>query len=412
MNLTLSSTPLVSFLISTHNRRDVLLATLEQIERCGLSPDEYEIIVVDNASTDGTAAAISARFGSVRLIHSRRNLGACAKNLGLAEACGQYIVFLDDDSYPTPGSIGRMIEHFEADPRLGAAVFTVNLSDGSQECSAYPEVFIGCGTGFRHRALQIAGGLPTDFFMQAEEYHVSLRLLDAGWDIRRFDDLHVTHLKSPTARRSSRTTRLDVRNNITLAMRLFPPQWALHYAVEWTRRYKLIAQRKGHIWAYWFGWAQGIGRALQLWKRRPIDDWTFETFARIEQTEQRLRRAREVHGFNSVLLVDYGKNLFAWWLACQKLGLKVVAIADNNLGGSAVRFHGIPVIPDEQARRLPFDAAIISNLSPVHARLRAADWGNMTRPVIDLFADDRYADEATVEAFPYATPAQRAARSA
>ena len=93
--------------------------------------------------------------------------------MALSKTRGKYVVFLDDDSFPLPGSVPRMVRHFQADPMLGAAVFTVTLPDGSRECSAYPDVFIGCGTGFRRRALEQAGGLPEDFFMQAEEYDLS-----------------------------------------------------------------------------------------------------------------------------------------------------------------------------------------------------------------------------------------------
>ena len=103
-----------------------------------------------------------------------------------------------------PGAIERMIAYFESDPRLGAATFTVTLPDGARECSAYPDVFIGCGTGVRRTAIDQTGGLPDDFFMQAEEYDLSLRLLDAGWRIRGFDALRVLHLKTPTARVSLR----------------------------------------------------------------------------------------------------------------------------------------------------------------------------------------------------------------
>src|SRR4051812_19074754 len=213
----------LTFLISTFNRRDVLLRTLERLDQLSThSGFSAETIVVDNASTDGTASAIAAQFPSVDLIREGCNRGACAKNTGLARAGGDFIVFLDDDAYSDVNSVRRMIEHFRADPQLGAAVFDVILPDGSHECSAYPNVFIGCGTGFRREAVIDVGGLPDDFFMQAEEYDLSLRLLAAGWKIERLDDIRVTHLKTPNARIPARTTRLDVRNNLTLVTRYFP----------------------------------------------------------------------------------------------------------------------------------------------------------------------------------------------
>jgi GT2 family glycosyltransferase len=192
---------LVSFVLSTHNRRKELHNTLASLYLCGLTKEAFEIFVIDNASKDGTAEAIRRDFPQVIVLEQKKNRGSCAKNAALPLARGRYVVFLDDDSYPRYGSIGRMIRHFETDPDLGAAVFSVHLPDGSSECSAYPDVFIGCGTGFRRKALAEVGGLPEDFFMQAEEYDLSLRLLDAGWTLKRFDDLHVVHLKSSTARR-------------------------------------------------------------------------------------------------------------------------------------------------------------------------------------------------------------------
>src|SRR5437660_1483499 len=99
------SAPLVSFLIATHTRRDVLLHTLGHVLRCGLRVDEFEVIVVDNASGDGTAEAVALRFPWVLLLRQAENLGPCAKNIGLARARGRFIVLLDHEYYPTPGSV-------------------------------------------------------------------------------------------------------------------------------------------------------------------------------------------------------------------------------------------------------------------------------------------------------------------
>jgi hypothetical protein len=279
-------------------------------------------------------------------------------------------------------------------------------------------VFIGCGTGFRRTALEQVGGLPTDFFMQAEEYDLSLRLLAAGYEIQTFDDLHVTHLKSPTARASERVTQFDVRNNLVLITRYFPRKWVIPFVKDWMRRYRLIAMAKGHELAYYRGLIGGLLRTLRPSNRRPVDATTFEKLVRLNETELRLARAVKEHGLKRVLFVDFGKNMLPFYLAAQKCGLEIVAIADERLcapapvageevddgglrimrGGRRASRHtyrGIPILSDASTKRLTYDAAIVSNLSPVHAAQRRNAWrtpsGPDTRLVIDLFEDDRYA---------------------
>lgn len=379
------ATPLVSFLIATHSRRDVLLHTLGRIQCCGLSHEDFETLVVDNASTDGTAGAVRAHFPSVIVLEQSRNHGPCAKNEALRLARGEFVVFLDDDSFPQPGSVARMIGHFRRDPSLGAAVFTITLPDGSRECSAYPDVCIGCGTGFRRSVLLEVGGLPADFFMAAEEYDLSLRLLNANWTVRNFDDLHVTHLKTPGARFPRRITRLDARNNTLLALRYFPRPWRQVYAAEWLLRYRMMAAAKGHQTAFWrgalAGWAMGIATRPQ-----PVSENAFERFARLGQIRTEMNRVAGDMRLRDVLFVDYGKNMLAYRLAAEACGLRIVGIADQVLGGRGFRYRGIPIMTDSEARRLGFDAAVISNMSPVHAARRLKQWQSEmpNRPVVDL----------------------------
>lgn len=379
--------PVVSFILATCNRREVVLHSLEQVRRCGLGEDEYETIVVDNASTDGTAAAIGARVPEVRVLRQKCNRGPCAKNAGLAVARGRYVVFLDDDSFPQPGAVLRMMEHFREDAGLGAAVFTVTLPHGTRECSAYPDVCIGCGTGFRREALLEVGGLPRDFFMAAEEYDLSLRLLDAGWKVRSFDDLHVTHLKTSASRFPRRITRLDARNNVSLALRYFPDPWRIEYAIDWLNRYRMMAVAKGHRLAFWRGAAAGVVRGAVA-GRRTISARAFEQFARIEQTHSLMDAWAGSQKIDRLLLIDLGKNIIAYHRAAVRRGMEVVAIADAGLGGRGFRYRGIPIVTDSEARSLAFDGAVISNLSPVHARQRREQWRSACRrPVMDLFAE-------------------------
>jgi glycosyltransferase involved in cell wall biosynthesis len=379
------SDPLVSFLISTHNRRDALLQTLAVLSGPAAGTHPSETIVIDNAGSDGTADAVEKAFPNTRLLRQTVNRGPCAKNLGLAVARGRYIVFLDDDSYPFPRAVDRMVEHFAADPKLGAAIFAVQLPNGVRECSAYPEVFAGCGVGLRATALAEVGGLPEDFFMQAEEYDLSLRLLDAGWGVRRFEDLCVHHLKTQASRFPGRVMRLDVRNNLTLIGRYFPDQWRIPFAADWSRRYRLIAQTHGRLPAYWAGLAAGMARLAWPGNRRPISATAFEAFAKIEQIEQRMDQAAGEFKLKRVLLIDLGKNVLPYWRAASRRGLEVAAVADASLGGRGFSYHGVPILTDDQALNLRFDGAVISNLSPVHARQRRELWRSRTdQPVLDL----------------------------
>lgn len=399
--------PQVSFIISTRNRCPVLLETLAQIQRCGLEESDFDIHVVDNASTDRTSQRIKACFPKTKVIRLTQNRGSVAKNAALSQALGRFVVFLDDDSYPLPGSIVRMIRHFESDARLGAANFTITLPDGRQECSAYPNVFIGCGVGFRRRALRAVGGLPDDFFMQAEEYDLSLRLMEAGYTVRTFADLHVTHLKTPQARISSRTLRLDVRNNFYLVVRRFPLKFIPAVGWDWMKRYFWIAGSKKRDGVFWQGMIEGVLRSLVRPCREPVSIETFERFIKTDLIRSRLETAltqvlgTQVLRGRRVLLVDYGKGIYGYWKACRDLGLRVVGIADPQLYHPSRRYRGVPMVNDETGRSLRYDAVVISNLSPVHAKRRGDQWRlTQDRPVIDVLEapeSDRVSDEHPVE---------------
>jgi GT2 family glycosyltransferase len=371
---------IVSIVISTFNRREVLLQTLARLRLCEV---QHEIFVVDNASEDGTVQAVAANFPNVHLIALNENRGSCAKNLALPRCRGEQIVFLDDDSFPQPGSVSRMVEHFQMSPALGAVGFTVTLPDGSRECSAYPDVFIGCGVGFRREALEQVGGLPEDFFMAAEEYDLSLRLLNAGWEFRTFDDLHVMHLKTPGARFSKRITRLDVRNNLVLIARYFPERWVATYLWEWARRYWAIAVSKGHQSEFWLGVSEAFVRIVRGVGRRPISEKAFEQFVKMEETRRRLAK----YSFQRVLFAGYGKNMLAYRRAAEACGMQIAAIADANLGERGFTYRGIEVVDEETADQLEFDAVIVSNLSRVPAENAVERWRQRTdRPVVNLFS--------------------------
>jgi hypothetical protein len=189
-----------------------------------------------------------------------------------------------------------------------------------------------------------------------------------------------------------------VRNNLTLIARYFPDRWMMPFALDWTRRYAMLAATRGHRLPHWQGVTEGFIRAVRGVERQPLTDEAFEKFARIDAIERHMRNARDGMGLKTIVLADLGKSVLAYWLAAKACGLKVVAVADDNLGGRGWRYRGVPIVKNDEARRVPFDAVVISNMSPVHAALRRVWWRKNAQrgPVIDFFENEGLPTSAAV----------------
>lgn len=360
--------PLVSFVIATHNRSEVVIETLSEIRKCGLRPEQYEIIVVDSASTDDTPERI-ARESDVQLLALQANLGSVAKAYGVDIARGHYIVFLDDDSFPRAGSIERMVQYFAEEPQLGAAGFRVELPDGREECCAWQDVPVGCGVGFRREALQQTGGLDRTFFMQAEEYDLTFRLTQLAWQVRVMPDLWVQHQKTPLARVSQRTTRLDVRNNLRVLARYLPDAPLPFYIEDCLQRYLWLAVRDGNPTIV----EQSVAEANQLlsWERQRYRAWrmtpeNFELQFGWQRIEHRCLEFAAM-GVKKIALAGLGKNLYAFFRGAEIANLSVTGVIADGLAAENRFYRGIPVI--NQADLDPkTEMVIISDSSFVRAR--------------------------------------------
>ncbi len=366
---------LISFVLATHNRHDVVKRTLAAIVRHGPPRDLFEIIVVDNASTDGTQNLARSLADEAILLDT--NEGSCAKAHGAERAQGQYVVFLDDDSHPVEGSIARMVEHFRADDRLAAAGFDVILPDGRREGAALPGVFVGCGVGLRREALSDVGGLDQRFFMQAEEYDLSFRLVAAGWKVAVFPDISVRHEKSPQARQPGRTTRMDVRNNLRVAARYLPDNYLRVYREDILQRYLWLAAAQGHEQEY----KQGVSEAstLEGSERKEYAGFrlgaaTLEFFFRWAALEATMGKLAG-EGIKRVLFADLGKNVYSFHRGCSQTDIEMVAVADDAFAKMDRTYRGVPVrrvAEVVQRDATAADAVIVANMSIATAK-RTAD---------------------------------------
>lgn len=118
---------MISVIVATHNRRALLARTISALEAQEWPRGDLEIIVVDNASTDGTREAVEdmalqERRHGVRLLHESRPGKSYAVNTGVTAARGDILAFTDDDVLPSPGwvsAIGRSLDETRADFCVG-----------------------------------------------------------------------------------------------------------------------------------------------------------------------------------------------------------------------------------------------------------------------------------------------------
>jgi N-acetylglucosaminyl-diphospho-decaprenol L-rhamnosyltransferase len=204
--------PTLSYCVVNTNGRELLLACLAAIERTHPAGVEREILVLDNASEDGSAEAVRALGGDIRLIALERRAGKAENDSNLMrDAKGRYCLLLNEDSELRPGASAALIAALDADPKVAAA--TAQLLDPAGRPVPCAWRFPGVGTAlagalFLHRWLTVeskgararrvdwgqssallvrreaaveVGFMDPAFFVYYDECDFARRLAEAGW---------------------------------------------------------------------------------------------------------------------------------------------------------------------------------------------------------------------------------------
>jgi GT2 family glycosyltransferase len=204
--------PTLSYCVVNTNGREYLLACLAAIERTHPAGVEREILVLDNASTDGSARSVSQLEGDIRLIALERRTGKGENDSTLMrEAKGRYCLLLNEDSELRPGAAAALVAALDADPKAAAATPQLLDSQGRSVPCAWR--FPGVGTAlagalFLHRRLTVqsvgtatrrvdwgqssallvrrqaaesVGYMDPEFFVYYDECDFAKRLDDTGW---------------------------------------------------------------------------------------------------------------------------------------------------------------------------------------------------------------------------------------
>ncbi len=214
--------PDVSVSLVNTNSRELLLACLESLQDTGV-----EIVVLDNASEDGSAAAVAERFPDVRLIEQRHRAGFGANhNTVIRATSGRYVFVLNEDTTSDDWGFERMVSHLEANPRVAALAPRLVYPDGRLQHSAWRfptparaalslvslgrvgatqsrggairdvDWAMAAALLVRREALDEIGLFDEDFFIYSEEVDLQYRLRQAGWRTRYFPSVTVVHHES------------------------------------------------------------------------------------------------------------------------------------------------------------------------------------------------------------------------
>ncbi len=216
--------------IATRDRCGELRRTLR---RLAALPERPPVVVVDNASRDGTPAMVRAEFPSVTMVRLARNEGAWARNLGVRQARTPLIALADDDSWWAPGALARAAGVLAGHPRVGLLAARIlvgpeQADDPVNEVMAAsplpsaglpgPRVlgFLGCAAVLRREAYLAAGGFSRLLFIGGEEQLFAYDLAAAGWAACYQHDIVAHHypsaVRDPAARR-----RQTARNRALVA---------------------------------------------------------------------------------------------------------------------------------------------------------------------------------------------------
>ena len=242
---------LLSYCVVNTSGRERLLACLDAIERTAPGGVEKEVLVLDNASDDGSVEAVEGLGRDIRLIVLEQRTGKAENDSTLLrEARGRYCLLLNEDSELLPEAPQRLLDVLEQDPDAAVAACALLDTNGRPEAAAWRLPGVGTAIAlalFLHRAYteqsggekprevgwaassamlvrreaaEQVGYLDPDFFVYSDETDFCKRLRDAGWKIYhvpRAVAIHHDQLETDTA--GARRRIVEFHRNRDLYMR-------------------------------------------------------------------------------------------------------------------------------------------------------------------------------------------------
>jgi hypothetical protein len=267
--------PDLTIVILSWNTKDLLVKCLESVARAH-RPPMLEVIVVDNASKDGSAEAVAASFPWVRLIRNERNEGyARGNNIGIRASRGRHVLLLNSDTEVAPRAFYALVRFLDDHPAYGAAASRLWNPDGTVQraCMRFPTpltaIFYDARPGrwwpdnwivrrhfvksfdhidsrdvqqppgaalcVRREVLERVGMLNEELFLFFNDVDFCKRILAAGWRIRYLADSNMVHHGGASTSRYPAFAAEYFRNKIAYFRMQYGAfgEWLMRMVTRW-----------------------------------------------------------------------------------------------------------------------------------------------------------------------------------
>lgn len=311
--------PRASVIIPNWNGAKLLPSCLEALRQ--QTYDDFETIVVDNASSDGSCALIEAAYPEVRLLRMARNLGLTGGcNVGIEAARGAFMVLLNNDADAAPGWLGALVDALDRHPEAGSAASKMLLHDRRDTLNSAGDfygvdgipgnrgvwqpddgrfdeekmVFGACGgaVAYRKAMLDEIGLFDTDFFMYCEDVDLAWRAQLAGWQCVYAPQAVVYHRLSATGG-GKLSSYYTGRNTLYVLFKDMPHTLRRKYRRQIIRAQWQIARDALRAWrgeaararlrgqlAGLLAWGRMRPKYIQIQSARRVDDQYLELILR------------------------------------------------------------------------------------------------------------------------------------